>query len=434
MRKALVLLPLVILAGLAAVAAWPKDEPRSLKLWVEKPKTVLALQWKRDAPYLVRADARTLRRQGRVALPLSGHWLGSSFSPDGKLLAVGSDGFGDVWFVDTKRLRLVGTAQAEEYGSVIETAWAGGKLVAVVDRCCRDEATDGLTVTVIDAARRAPVSGHRLDGSVQAAARTTSGLVLVLGPRGRVGTARLVVADAEGGPESVALDRIAAGSEIREGHPIGRAATPGVAVDKAGNRAFVVGAGSPVAEVDLETLAVTYHDLATPVSLPGRLHDWLEPAAEAKAPPNGPQRFARWLGDGYVAVWGVDNQSWVDPQRGEQWRQTSVGIKLIDTHDWSVRTLDRQASGLAVADRTLLTFGTLSDSALPKAAGIGLRAYLADGTRRFHRFGAAPLDAVYVVGSRAFVADRAGSYVVLDAQTGRAFRRVRGAMLEPLLR
>src|SRR5919108_151388 len=197
MRKALVLVPLVILAGLAAVAAWPKDEPRSLKLWVEKPKTVLALQWKRDAPYLVRADARTLRRQGRVALPLSGHWLGSSFSPDGKLLAVGSDGFGDVWFVDTKRLRLVGTAQAEEYGSVIETAWAGGKLVAV---------------------------------------------------------------------------------------------------DKAGNRAFVVGAGSPVAEVDLETLAVTYHDLATPVSLPGRLHDWLEPPAETKAPPHRPQRLPRRAG------------------------------------------------------------------------------------------------------------------------------------------
>jgi hypothetical protein len=433
MRKALVLLPLVALAGLATVAAWPKDEPRSLRLWVEKPKTVLALQWKRDVPYLVRADARTMRPRRGESLPLSGHWLGPSFSPDGKLLAVGSDGFGDVWLVDTRRLRLVGTVQAEEYGNVIETAWARGKLVAVVDRCCRDETTEGLTVAVFDAARRAPISGHRIDGSLQAAARTSSGLVLVLGPRGRVGTARLAVADADGGPEVVALDRIAAGSEWREGHPIGRAVTPGVAVDDAGRRAFVVGAGTPVAEVDLETHAVKYHDLTAPVSLLGRLHDWLQPAAEAKAPPNGPQRFARWLGNGYLAVWGVDNESWVDPQGGEQWRQAAVGVKLIDTRDWSVRTLDGQASALAVADRTLLTFGALSDSGRPKMAGVGLRAYLADGTRRFQRFGAAPLDTVRVVGSRAFVADRERSYAVLDPQTGRALRRVRGAMPEPLI-
>ncbi|HET7856289.1 MAG TPA: hypothetical protein VFL41_07510 [Gaiellaceae bacterium] len=434
MRKALVLLPLVALAGLAAVAAWPKDEPRSLTLWVEKPKTVLALEWKRDVPYLVRADARTLRPKRGASLPLSGHWLGPSFSPDGKLLAVGSDGFGDVWLVDTRRLRVVGTIQAEEYGTVLETAWAGGKLVAVVDRCCRDETTEGLTVAVLDAARRAPISGHRIDGSLHAAAQTSSGLVLVLGPRGRLGTARLAFADAEGGPDIVALERIAAGSEWGDGHPIGRAVTPGVAVDKAGHRAFVVGAGTPVAEVDLDTLAVKYHHLTTPVSLLGRVHDWLEPAAEAKAPPNGPQRFARWLGNGYLAVWGVDNESWADAQGGEHWRQTSVGVKLIDTRDWSVRMLDPQASALAVAERTLLTFGALSDSDRPKMAGVGLRAYLADGTRRFQRFGAAPLDAVHVVGSRAFVADRQRSYAVLDTQTGRALRRIKGTIPKPLLR
>jgi hypothetical protein len=434
MRKAVLVLALVALAGLGAVAAWPKDVPRPLGLWVEKPKTVLALEWSGDTVSLVRADAKTLRPARGRSLPLARHAYGPSLSPDGKLLALGGE-TGDVWLVDTRRLRVAGSVQAEGFGHVVETAWLGGRLVAIVDRCCSEEGvTEGLTVSVLDPVRKRGVMGHTLNGSIQAAERTDSKLVLLIGPRADLGTARLVVADAEGEMATVSLERIAAGVEIRTGHTVSRSARPGLTLDRERNRAFVVGAGAPVAEVDLTTLSVQYHELGTPVSLLGRLRDWLEPEAVAKVMPNGPERHARWLGNGYLAVWGLDNTTTLDQRGNGQMRQSAAGVKLIDTHDWSVRTLDRQASGLAVADRTLLAFGWLWDSSAQEAGGVGLTAYGEDGSAQFHRFGAVPLYAVHVVGARAFVPVSESAYAVLDPQTGRVLRRISGRMPEPILR
>ena len=434
MRKGFLVVALFALAGLAAVAAWPKDIPRPLGLWVAKPKTVLALQWKRDTAYLVRADAKTLRPLRGQSLPVAQHAYGASFSPDGKLLALGGDS-GDVWLVDTRRLRVTGSVGAEGYGHVVETAWLGGRLVAVVDRCCSEEGvTEGLTVSVLDPVRRRGLMGHPLNGSIQAAERTDSKLVLLVGPRADLGPARLVVADAEGGLGTVVLDRIVAGSEIRPGQPIARSARPGLALDRERNRAFVVGAGAPVAEVDLATFSVQYHELGGSASLLGRVRDWLEPRAEAKVWSSGPERHARWLGNGFLAVWGIDTESKLDQAGNPQARQASAGVKLIDTRDWRVSTLDAQASGLTVADRTLLVFGWLWDSAAQQSSGVGLTAYGQDGSRRFHRFGAAPLYAVHAVGSRAFAPVGESSYAVLDARTGRVLRRISGQMPEPLLR
>lgn len=47
---------------------------------------------------------------------------------------------------------------------------------------------------------------------------------------------------------------------------IGRGATPGFAVDRGEGRAYVAGGGTPLAEVTLDDLAVSYHELARPVS------------------------------------------------------------------------------------------------------------------------------------------------------------------------
>jgi hypothetical protein len=433
MRKALLLLALVVLAGLAAVSAWPKDLPRPFGLWVAKPRTVLALEWKRDTAYVVRADAKTLRPLRGQRLPVGQHAYGASLSPDGKLLALGGDS-GDVWLVDTKRLRLAGSVGGEGYGHVVETAWLGGRLVAVVDRCCSEEGvTDGLTVSVLDPVRKRGLMGHPLDGSIQRAARTDSSLVLLVGPRAELGTARLVVADAEGGMRGISLERIAAGHEIRPGRPIARSALPGLALDRERNRAFVVGAGAPVAEVDLTTLSVRYHELARPASLLGRVRGWLEPKAEAKVWLDGPERHARWLANGFLAVWGIDTEASLDQAGNPQARQASAGVKLIDTRDWSVRTLDARASALTVADRTLLAFGSLWDSASQQSAGVGLTAYGQDGSKRFHRFGTAPLYAVYAVGSRVFAPVGESSYAVLDAETGRVLRRISRPLPEPIL-
>ena len=52
----------------------------------------------------------------------------------------------------------------------------------------------------------------------------------------------------------------------------------------------------PVAEVDLASGRVGYHEVHEPVSLLGRLRNWLEPAAEAKTA-EGAERQAVWVGN-----------------------------------------------------------------------------------------------------------------------------------------
>jgi hypothetical protein len=419
------------------MSAWTKDRHPPLNLWVAKPKSVLAFHQTRDSANLVRADAATLRPRPGPRLMIAGHTQAWSFSPNGRLLALGDNMGGEVWLVDTRRLRLAGRISADDYGSVLETAWLGGRLLAVVERCCwSDEpATDeGLTLAVLDPVAKRVLSRRDVAGSLQRAARTDSKLVLLLGPRDRLGPARLATVDADGRLKDAQLERIVAGREFRDGEAVARTSTPGFAVDGAGNRAFVVAAGAPVAEVDLETMALSYHELSTPISLLGRLRSWLEPAAEAKFLPHGPDRQARWLGDGMLAVWGLDSEVSQNQYGNPVVRQLAAGVQLIDTRDWSVRTLDPHASELVVGDGSLLTFGSLWDSGVQSSSGTGLTGFGPDTAQRFHLFGSRPLIFVRAVGPRVFVQDAQRSYSVLDARTGRLIRRVAGFMPEPLVR
>jgi hypothetical protein len=78
-------------------------------------------------------------------------------------------------------------------------------------------------------------------------------------------------------------------------------------------------------------MQVRYHDLTEPVSLLGRLRDWLEPAAHAKMV-DGPDRNAVWLPSGLVAVSGNTYAS-----EGDTLDVTPAGLSLIDPSDWSTR-------------------------------------------------------------------------------------------------
>jgi hypothetical protein len=431
MRKALVAVSLVALVPFAA-AALARPEPPSwrLKLGATVPRSVLGIQNTRKQSRLLRVDARTLKPlPGPSVIPGSG----SSFSPDGSRLSFG-DRFGEVSIVDALRLRVVGKISAD-YGQIVATAWLGGRVLAVVDPCCTSEESsdEALSLAVLDPVANAMISTHVLAESresVEGAAHTGSLLVLLLGPRWSLGPARLVTVDAEGDVRSAALDLIPSGQEFETE---GRMSSPGLAVDAAGGRAFVVAGNAPVAEIDLATLAVSYHQLSTPISLLSRVRNWLEPEAAAKVPSSGPIRHARWLGNDLLAIWGSDIHV-TTSGRSLETLETAAGVKLIDTRDWSVRTLDPNASSLAVADGTLLVSASLWSSAERRAAGIGLTAYGPDGSARFHLFGSRPLW-VQVLGSRAFVpgGGRRPAYDIVDVRTGRIVRRMRGFMPDPLL-
>ena len=252
-----------------------------------------------------------------------------------------------------------------------------------------------------------------------------------------LGPSRLALAGPEGRVRYANLDRIQSGNRAEGGREPARFIVhewnPGLAVDPQGVRAFVVQSAAPIAEVDLRTLSVRYHSLSQPISLLGRLHDWLEPKAEAKAQ-EGPTRQALWLGNGLLAVTGNDGHATIAGAGEQEWA-TAAGLKLIDTRSWSIRTLDRSSTRATIVAGTLLASGLIWDSRTQRFQGAGLTGYSLDGTRRYHLYGDEPVEALYgdgpvEFGSRVLVGGAAGSSLfrhgaLLDLRTGREVRRIR---------
>jgi hypothetical protein len=255
--------------------------------------------------------------------------------------------------------------------------------------------------------------------------RTPGGFVLLVGPEEGFGPARIVVADANAVLRSTTLD-VVAGYTQPDGEPyVFRQRLPGLAVDPEGGRAFVVTPENQVVEIDLATLAVRRHDLSQAVSLLGRLHDWLEPAAHAKAS-DGPVRTARWLGNGMLAVTGNDGHATVSGGRIERQTWTPAGLKLIDTATWSVRPIDDRVSGFVFADGLLLATGST----------IGLVGYSPYGAARFALFPDRSPWVSAVVDGHAYVGFGGGpdqTLTVVDLATGQVVGERQGILPQLLV-
>ena len=285
-------------------------------------------------------------------------------------------------------------------------------------------------VSAVDADARSVLWRRDLQGSLQAGAAYRGGFVLVLGPKYAIGPSRLLLVAPDGHVRITRLDQIRSGWQ-RSGSGdrfVSHQWNPGLALDPASGRAFVVQAGAPVAEVDLRRLSVRYHQLAEPISFLGRLRDWLEPKAEAKAM-EGPERRALWLGDGRLAVTGVDYQASVDSHGHQQELDKPAGLKLIDTRNWSVRTLDHTTSSVTFAGGGLFAFGTSWDSRTSKIGGSGLTAYDRSGRALYHRYGKQPIGGVTAVPRGVLVGGSQGSAVfrhqdLLDPRSGRVLGHV----------
>jgi hypothetical protein len=220
-------------------------------------------------------------------------------------------------------------------------------------------------------------------------------------PAEGIGTARLAVADDRGGLRAVPLRAIPAGlkepADWSEG--VGEGHQAGLAVDPDRDRAFVVAAGVPVAEVDLNGLGVTYHGLNRPVSLLRRLAGWLVPPADAKLV-SGPLRSACWLGDGLLAVWGSDRRVVKDAAGNPQVDETAAGLKLIDTRDWSVRQVHPSALAVRWRNGRLLVYGVPGYG--EPASGIGLTLYGPGGRPGVRLLRGRPIGDVWVNGDLAY--------------------------------
>jgi hypothetical protein len=367
-------------------------------------QTVVGARWISGGAELQHYDARTLRRVGpalRVRMP---GWPWSR-APDGGRVALAAGGNGApgrLLLLDARPLRRLGSVPIA-FESVAGSAWLRADRLLVLGR--RDARTVGLVL--VDPQDRRIVRETSVAGQLVGAERTRDGLAVLLGPAAGIGSTRLLIVDAELAVRDVALPRISGGWRYGKGLEPETPTSfrrPGLAVDTAAARAYVVGApGEPVAEVALASGDVSYRSLV--LRRPSR-------AAKALA---GTNVSARALGAGRLAVWGVTYDG-LD-ERTRAFRHTPLGLWLVDMRTLTPRLLDPTVEGIVAHGRWLVW-----------PDGLGLTWWNAvTGTRR-QAF--VPRDAVEVavVGDRALVRlyEEADSHL-LDLRTGARLGMRRGS-------
>jgi hypothetical protein len=386
---------------------------------------------------LVQLDPRSLRPLPGRRLALTDTVGGYAWSPDGSTLALGDSDTDALLLVDAHRMRMLGRMFLDAPNAPQWFGWLGPRrLLAVVDQPLADpdaELGDAAVVLVDPLAGRV-LQRQNLHSGVQTAVFAGDRAVLLTTPRDGIGTAGVAVVDDQGKVRSVPLRAISAGFKepAEQGSDgVTERREAGLAVDRAGGRAFVVAAGTPVAEVDLATLRVAYHGLSQPASLLGRLAAWFVPAAEAKLA-SGPLRSACWLGDGLLAVWGSDARVVKDAGADPTVEETPSGLKLVDTRSWTVTQLHPEATAVRWSDGRLLAFGVRWYEQ-ERPGGIGLTLYGPGDRRPRQVVRNRPVHEVHVNGEIAYAVTwgttdlHKSEVAVVDLRTSRVHATVRGA-------
>jgi hypothetical protein len=423
-----------LLASLTVLVVPLGSTPRPLPLQAPEAATVplTGIQYGPTGARLASVDPDTLTAL-RLSEPL-GYVSAWVVSPGGTRLAVGTPSPKGVHattlrFAEPSTLSV--TPGGVRLGGFMRAAlWTLSGLFAVVATGSASE------LETIDSTALKVVARRSIGTSVGAVARSSNGLVLLGERANAIAPARVIVVGPTGDVRSLRLARIPAGTAWKRmsGGMIGSTRQPGLAVDAAANKAYVVDPAGLVASVDLLDLSVAYHRLSRPVF--ERLSAWLTPTAEAKGM-NGPIRAARWLGDGLVAVSGEDNTMARRKGGGFVASGKGAGLTVIDTHDWTAQTIDSRADAMTIADGVLLATGVTwrSTSGGATTTGEGVAAYGPDrallwrfdeGSRRW---------VLSAYGGRAVVGRASGNvYDVVDVRTGTVLRaKVAGSFPQLLL-
>jgi hypothetical protein len=402
---------LAVAMGVGGNNPVPVEAPASEK----PPAAVLGVTWHASGfakPKLTRLKPLSLEPFGR-GVPLGvGGASATALSSNGRMLALGDANPG-VELVDLARMREVGAVNVGGAGWVTFLSWQRGYLFAVVSGDRRSG------VAVIDPIGRQVLQRYRLARRIIGVQESRGPIVLLTAPRKGIGALELSVVGGKG-IQSVRVSQIFGGSQVENGEDGYRAreVTPGLAVEP-GQRAFIVSASKTVAEVSLHNLAVQYHTLAEPVSLLGRLRSWLEPTAEAKVL-DGPQRKARWLASGLIAVTGADYTT-VTSASGLDVQVDAAGLSFLDPGDWSLRKVNDETSDFVTFRSSLLAFGDTSWG--HPAQGLGVVGYDFTGRELYRRFDGTVVSWIEPVDGLAYVSLDETRRAVLDSASGRILSR-----------
>jgi hypothetical protein len=251
------------------------------------------------------------------------------------------------------------------------------------------------------------VARRSITGYLAGSFPVPGGLALAMHPRGGLGPLRVLVLDPNGGMGTIELDKVRAGSDHESRR--GLILNPAVTLEPGTGRLYAVAArGLLAAGVDLATGAVAYHSLGASASK-GNVAVWT--------------RYATWAGDGRIAVTGHD---WPRRRGGRSDGPIPYGLRIIDTADWSISTLDPRTDTMHAADGALLAAGTRFFDGGERTVSTGLLAFDRDGRRAFTRFRGRP---VALLGSRGRLAyawiRRTRTAHVIDLDSGRTINTIR---------
>jgi len=366
-----------------------------------------------DATRLVRLDPTSLREQLFSSLRLGDSTTGHVFSPDRRSLAFGAVNVRQVIVADLVDYRVaaritVAHAPAPDSGwpaEVFVVAWPRADRLVAYTQPFAAHTSAPARLVVVDPGARHVIRTAPLGGSVVATASLDDGrTVFVVAPTGRVGPARVVVVDPDGGARSIRLP------EISAGFGNGSDEAPGFAV--VGTVAYVLGSSNRIAQVDLDTGRVRDH--AVPGLLAERLTDGppLEPGSGGIM--SNDERHVTSLGNGLLSVGGYDTRP---ARRGTENQSYVRSEQIVDTKSWVVRRTLRRVTDLVAANG--LYYCWVGSGLFDSLTFVALRP---DGTVAFRR--TTPEAGWEISAGRLFETRGDAGDVELDPLTGRVVRRV----------
>lgn len=282
------------------------------------------------------------------------------FSPDGWELALAGETPARkhrtaLTFVDLERMRVSGRMTVA--GDLVQMVWpTPRRLLAFVAENPASARTHDLPLYVID-----PVT-HRLVRTVTVpplkVVRTTSAWVVgIFTPPGS-NTARIARIDTNGSLRTIDTRISGGATRVRRGgirYEVIR--EPGLAIAPNGRKAYVIGPGQRLVEVDLRTLALSRH----------KLH----PALPAINKVETSSIVALSLGDSLIALSGGATTFPLNANQAP--RSRPFGLRLLNTETWKVKMVDPYVDTAPVpAGDGMIVFH------FGGAVGFSL-----DGTRRF---------------------------------------------------
>jgi hypothetical protein len=384
----------VALASAVALAAFAQEDAAREGEPTALPGSLLGVTDDGGASRLARVAPVTLRPLPGRRPHLKGPLEAWALSPGGSRLAAVTDRASVLRLIDVERMHTLGRLRTRARGSPAAVVWPRPhRLWIVLARpgCCARGAT---TVVTVDPIARRVLARRRLAGGLARVASTPDGPVLLLAPRDLIGPATLATVDAAGAVEQLPLDGVSAGVIAPGDTPsVEHVRTPALAVDANRRRAYVLPARPQAVEIDLRRRRVRHHRLVPRPSLVERVRELLVPSAAASAQV-GWVRSAAWVGEAHIALSGHDAAVVRRPDGGVEAERRPAGLRVIDTRDWSVRTLDDQASAFVTAAGLLLTSG-------PR--GRGLAGYSPDERGGFHVLADHSVEVVATASSLAYV-------------------------------